>query len=133
VHIDLDLDVDDMTLDMNMAIPASLIINELVINALKHAFVGRTQGRIRISLHRESGTMLSLIVSDDGVGLPPGMNIAQIKSLGLKLVMRLVRNQLKGDVTILSDKGTSFQMRFPEVPAAPASVQMSAGSGEHDA
>jgi len=133
VHIDLDLDVDDITLDMNVAIPASLIINELVINALKHAFVGRSQGRIRISLHRESGTMLSLIVSDDGVGLPTGMNIAQTKSLGLKLVMRLVRNQLKGDVTILSDKGTSFRMRFPEVPAAPASVQRSAGFGEHDA
>jgi PAS domain S-box-containing protein len=133
VHIDLDLDVEDMTLDMNMAIPASLIINELVINALKYAFVGRTHGRIRISLHHESETMLSLMVSDDGVGLPPGMDIAKIKSLGLKLVTRLVRDQLKGDVTIRSDKGTSFLMRFPEVVAVTAPVQRSAGSGEHHA
>jgi len=133
VHIDLDLDVEDMTLDMNMAIPASLIINELVINALKYAFVGRTHGRIRISLHHESETMLSLMVSDDGVGLPPGMDIAKIKSLGLKLVTRLVRDQLKGDVTIRSDKGTSFLMRFPEVVAVTAPVQRSVGSGEHHA
>ncbi|MFY9980951.1 MAG: histidine kinase dimerization/phosphoacceptor domain -containing protein [Methanoregula sp.] len=132
-HIDLDLDVEDMTLDVNMAIPASLIINELVINALKHAFVGRTHGRIRISLHHESGTILSLMVSDDGAGLPPGMNIAETKSLGLKLVTRLVRDQLKGDVTIRSDKGTSFLMRFPEVTAATTAVQKSAGPGEHNA
>jgi PAS domain S-box-containing protein len=131
-HIDLDLDVEDLTLDMNMAIPASLIINELVINALKHAFVGRTRGKIGISLHHESGTMLSLMVRDDGVGLPPGMDISKTKSLGLKLVTRLVRDQLKGDVTIRSDKGTSFLMRFPEVPGAPV-MRGSAGSGDHNA
>jgi PAS domain S-box-containing protein len=130
VHIDLDLDVEDTTLDMNMAIPASLIINELVINALKHAFVGRTHGKIRIGLHHESDTMLSLMVTDDGVGLPPGMDISETKSLGLKLVTRLVRDQLKGDVTIRSDNGTSFLMRFPEVPAAPA-MRRNVGSGDH--
>jgi two-component sensor histidine kinase len=77
--------------------------------------------------------MLSLMVSDDGVGLPPSMDIAKIKSLGLKLVTRLVRDQLKGDVTIRSDKGTSFLMRFPEVVAVTAPVQRSVGSGEHHA
>ncbi|MFY9982929.1 MAG: hypothetical protein WAK75_10245, partial [Methanoregula sp.] len=76
---------------------------------------------------------LSLMVSDDGAGLPPGMNIAETKSLGLKLVTRLVRDQLKGDMTIQSDKGTSFLMRFPEVTAATAAVQRSPGPGEHNA
>jgi PAS domain S-box-containing protein len=117
LHIDMNIDVDDMSLDMNTAVPASLIINELVINSLKHAFVGRNHGTIRISFHREPDNMLALIVSDDGVGIPPNMNINETRSLGLKLVTRLVRDQLKGSFTIQSDKGTSFGMQFPSAPA----------------
>lgn len=116
-HIKMDIDVDDMPLDMNTAVPASLIINELVINSLKYAFSGRDHGTIRISLHRGPDNRLVLTVGDDGVGIPPGMNITETGSLGMKLVMRLVRDQLKGDLTILSDKGMLFTMRFPAPPA----------------
>jgi two-component sensor histidine kinase len=125
MKIDMDLDVDDMPLDMNTAVPTSLIINELVTNSLKYAFSGRDHGTIRIGLHREPGNMLVLTVGDDGVGIPPGMTLGKTGSLGMKLVMRLVRDQLKGDLRIVSDKGTSFVMRFPAAP-----VTLSATSGE---
>lgn len=125
-HIKMDIDVEDMPLDMNTAVPASLIINELVTNSLKHAFSGRDHGTIRISLHQEPDNMLVLTVGDDGVGIPPGMNIMETGSLGMKLVMRLVRDQLKGTLTILSDKGMSFAMRFPA--AIPATGTEKGGS-----
>ena len=113
VKVTMDVDVDDISLDMNTAVPASLIINELVINSLKHAFTGREKGTIHIRLRQEPGGLLELTVGDDGVGIPPGIDITRTSSLGLKLVMRLVKDQLKGTVAICSDHGTSFLMRFP--------------------
>ncbi|MDD1702360.1 MAG: PAS domain S-box protein [Methanoregula sp.] len=114
-RIHLELDVDEIPLDMNIAVPTSLIINELVANSLKYAFNGRDKGTIRISFHKETpGNFLVLSISDDGVGLPPGIDILESTSLGLKLVVRLVRDQLGGEITFSSGKGTTSTIRFPE-------------------
>ena len=115
IQIKLDIDVDDIPIDMNSAVPASLIINELILNSIKYAFPGRENGVIGISLHREEGNMLSLIIRDDGIGIPKDLDINTISSLGLKLVVRLVREQLKGTIDIERDKGTRFMIRFPYV------------------
>lgn len=120
VKVALNVDVDDISLDMNTAVPASLIINELVINSLKYAFKGRESGTIRIGLHRDTDDYLELIVADDGVGIPPGIDIARTNSLGLKLVTRLVQDQLRGTVSLYSDNGTAFVMRFPQGQQKPA-------------
>jgi PAS domain S-box-containing protein len=108
-------DVDDIPLDMNMAVPASLVINELVLNSFKYAFPGKDQGTIRISFHEEPDNQLSLVVGDDGIGLPEEFDIKEINTLGLKLVTRLVRDQLKGTIDIKRGKGTEFTIRFPHV------------------
>ena len=111
--IQLVFDVDDIPLDMNMAVPASLVINELVLNSIKYAFPGKDQGTIRINLHREPNNQLSLGIRDDGIGLPEEFNIREVNSLGLKLVTRLVRDQLKGTIDIDRNAGTGFTIRFP--------------------
>jgi PAS domain S-box-containing protein len=111
--IRMTFDVDDIPLDMNMAVPASLIINELVLNSIKYAFPGKNQGTINISLHQEPGNQLSLVIRDDGIGLPDEFDIREINTLGLKLVTRLVRDQLKGTIDINRDAGTMFSIRFP--------------------
>jgi len=113
--IRMEFDVDDIPLDMNMAVPASLVINELVLNSIKYAFPGKDQGTIRISLHQEPDNQLSLVISDDGIGLPEEFNMKEINTLGLKLVTRLVRDQLKGTIDIRVHKGTEFIIRFPHV------------------
>lgn len=120
IKVNLEVDVDDIPLDMNTAVPASLIINELVINSLKYAFRGRGSGTIRIGLHKMEDGCLELVVADDGVGIPPELDITRITSLGLKLVTRLVQDQLRGTLSLYSDNGTAFVMRFPPGQQKPA-------------
>lgn len=99
-------------LTLEKAIPCGLIINELVSNALKHAFKG-TGGDLRISLTRLNGN-LSVRVSDNGVGLPEGFDLAVRKSLGLRIVGTLTR-QLRGCFSARnSDPGALFELTFAE-------------------
>ena len=113
--IRMEFDVDDIPLDMNMAVPASLVINELVLNSIKYAFPGKDQGVISISLHQVPGNQISLGVRDDGIGLPEEFDIREVNTLGLKLVTRLVRDQLKGTLDIDRNAGTAFSIRFPHL------------------
>ena len=71
-QVDLDVEVEDLSLDMDISVPCGLIINELVSNSLKHAFPGGRAGRVLLGLHREAGGAIRLSVRDDGVGLPGG-------------------------------------------------------------
>lgn len=106
----LTVDVDDVSLDLDTAIPLGLIINELVTNALKHAFPDDEQGQIKVEL-RKGNEKHSLIVRDDGVGLVELPEIGQTKSLGLELVHNLVE-QLDGALKVRSNPGTEFEITF---------------------
>ena len=99
--------------DMDTAVPLGIIINELISNSLKHAFPDRNNGEIRIKLHREEGsdTSFTLIVSDDGVGIPEDLDIKDLDSLGLQLVTSLV-DQLDGELELKRNNGTEFTIRF---------------------
>ena len=100
----LSINVTNITLDIDTVIPCALIINELVSNALKHAFpdswrqAGGT-GEIRIDLHPNAGNRLVLTVTDNGVGLPERFEVQNCESLGLKLVGVLVK-QLRGTLQV---------------------------------
>lgn len=107
-------ELDEVWLGVDQAVPCGLIINELVSNALKHAFRGREPGRVRVSLRREPGGGLALAVGDDGVGLPASFDVRRTRSLGLKLVATLTR-QVGGELRADSSAGASFEVRF--VPA----------------
>jgi len=108
----LNINVGDMYLNINKAIPCGLIINELLTNALKHAFPPGSKGEISIKFYRENDKKLVLEIRDNGKGLPEGLNIEKLSSLGLKLVKNLVK-QIDGELYLSGEKGTAFKITFP--------------------
>ncbi len=115
--IGLRLDVDDASLDVDTAMPCGLIINELVSNSLKHAFPAGRTGEVRIDLRADDGNKLTLVVADNGVGLPKGLDFRKTESLGLQLVCTLA-DQLGGTIELDRSRGTEFAMTFPSVQVA---------------
>ncbi len=107
------IEIDNVFLPIDAAIPCGLIINELVSNALKYAFPSGRQGAIRIAFNKVDDHLLRLIVSDNGVGLPQGFDLQQISKLGLQLFQMLVR-QLKGTFVLEKHAGTTFAITFAE-------------------
>lgn len=108
--VKLNLDVDDVSLDIDSAIPCGLIVNELISNCLKHAFPHGKEGDVFLSLHSINGE-IDLVVRDNGVGLPRDMDLRKTKSLGITLVSTLVK-QLKGTLEMRSESGTEFKIKF---------------------
>jgi two-component sensor histidine kinase len=110
-RVDLVADVDKVELDLDQAVAVGLIINELVSNALKHAFPDGRAGGVQVSLKRLAGRACSLVVRDDGAGLPLGHDISRVETLGLQLVQDLTQ-QLHGTMTVTCDVGTAFNILF---------------------
>jgi len=92
---------------IDLAIPCGLVLNELVANAVKHAFAGRPAGCIRVSLRRSSPGTLELKVSDDGEGLPPGFDFRRDGRVGLQTVVSIVELQLRGSIFFSSGPGAT--------------------------
>jgi PAS domain S-box-containing protein len=104
--------VGDVHLPVDLAVPCGLLLNELISNALKHAFQGKEGGTIRIKLRLTEGDRVMLNLADDGVGLPDGVDFRSTGTFGLKLVAMLVK-QLGGTVQIGRAAGTAFDFVFP--------------------
>ena len=119
---------ENISLNMDTAIPLGIIVNELVSNSLKHAFTGRDGGRIYINLRREENeehinsrekskcgscksTNFILKVLDDGVGIPESIDLENPNSLGIQLVTTLV-DQLAGELELKRNNETEFTIRF---------------------
>ncbi|MEX1135945.1 MAG: PAS domain S-box protein [Balneolales bacterium] len=109
ITIQTNINIEDVSLEIGTAVPCALLINELFTNAYKHAFKGRKEGTISISL-TSIDKVIKLTVEDDGVGLPPG--IKRSNTLGMTLVNGLTA-QLKGKIDIESVKGAKFKVSFP--------------------
>ncbi|WP_310493511.1 sensor histidine kinase [Dechloromonas sp.] len=103
----------DVQIDLERTIPCGLLVNELVTNSFKHAFKGERRGEIVIQIEAEVDGLICLSVADNGVGLPPDIELAQGSSLGLQLVQLFVE-QLHGTLTIDRAEGTRFSMCFPK-------------------
>jgi PAS domain S-box-containing protein len=99
-------------LPISIAIPCGLVVNELVSNALKHAFPDERRGRIEIDLITEPNDIIVLSVSDDGIGIPDDLDLARTGTLGLQLVTSLA-TQLGAKIAIHRSKPTRFELRFP--------------------
>ena len=104
--------IDEHPFPISVAMPVGLIINELLSNALEHAFGGRRDGTIKVSLTMSDKGEGRLIVSDDGVGLPDGFDINAAGTLGMRLVKILVEDQLRGHLLVSSCEGTTFNIEF---------------------
>jgi PAS domain S-box-containing protein len=112
--IDLIVQIDgDVYVDINKAIPCGLILNELISNALKHAFTGDGPGELQIILRETKNTEIEIVVRDNGLGLPDDVDIHQPRSMGLYLVNGLVKKQLEGQIEVRRDNGTEFLIKFP--------------------
>ena len=112
-RVTLVIEVEDVLLGVDAAVPCGLIINELVSNSLKHAFP-KEKGEIRITLCSIDG-MIELTVADNGVGIPEYIDFRNTESLGLDLVTTLVEHQLGGEITLDRSRGTAFHIVFQEV------------------
>lgn len=113
------IDMDDITLPIDMAIPCGLIISEIVTNSLKYAFPGtwscpENRGApCEISLTmKEEEEYFVLSASDNGTGIPPGMDLEHSKSMGIFLIRLLSKNQLRGSLDVDTTRGTSYTLRF---------------------
>jgi len=105
--------VPNIYLNIDTAVPCGLIINELVSNALKYAFLPQQQGEIKISIFKSDDQDMILNIADNGIGLPSAINIEQINTMGLRMVMALVQ-QISGSLSVNREAGSSFTIRFPE-------------------
>ncbi len=113
-NISIKTQAANLFLAIDIAIPCGLIINELVINAMKHAFPQGRAGEIVVSAEALEGGKVMLVVNDNGIGLPENLDFTRSKSLGLQLVNTLT-GQLLGKVSAERNDGTRFVVRFPEL------------------
>ena len=124
VTIEPVLELEPVTVNLKVAVPLSLIANELIVNSLKYAFTGRRKGTLTVGLRTneassglgaDSPPQHELRISDDGPGLPPAFDLAHTSTLGLRLVRDLSR-QIRGEVEIESPPvGTSIVVRWPMI------------------
>ncbi len=101
-------DIGDVVLNINVAVPCGLILNELLTNCYKHAFTGKGEGTIHVAFKQEHGNY-TLSVSDNGIGLSSGYQ--EKESLGLSVIEAL-SEQLNGSFDYVSDAGTTFVLKF---------------------
>jgi two-component sensor histidine kinase len=113
-NITLNLNIEDISLNIDTAIPCGLIINELTSNSLKYAFPNRKEGAIAITFQSRRNGQLELMIKDNGIGLLADFNLDHAKSLGLKLVNVLTK-QLEGTIAVNRSDGTEFKISFLEI------------------
>ena len=116
-NIQVHLNLDEIELSLEQAIPCGLIMNELISNVHKHAFKGRTSGEVHIDLHRQNGHCV-FKMQDNGIGLPADFDMGTSDSIGLMLVNALIV-QLEGEMCYRNENGAVFEMKFmPDLSAS---------------
>lgn len=113
--IELNIELIPFTLEVKPAIHCALLINELVINVLLHAFPDETAGHLRIRVENHQGNQLRLMVKDDGIGIRGNPEEIGTKSIGMRLIYQLTK-QINGTVQYHADSGTCFEIIFPKSP-----------------
>jgi PAS domain S-box-containing protein len=117
-RVALSFEAEPIFVQIDTAVPFGLVLHELVLNAFQHAFPDGRSGVVRIALGRKKGGEISLEVADDGVGLPGSVDPSARKTVGFKLLVGLVEDQLGGSLVFKNEKGFSCQLAFEERPAA---------------
>jgi len=110
-RITTQLKLESIVLGIDTAIPCGLILNELVTNAIKHAFPDEREGVLLVRFLKRPDGFYEMSVKDDGIGLPTGFEWGKTDSLGMKLIEVLVQ-QLEGTLKIDRSSGTRFTLRF---------------------
>jgi len=106
------LNIKVATLGIDLAIPCALIINELLLNSLKHAFPDSRSGEITVEFDRSGAACYRLVVRDNGIGFPGDFDINATQSFGINLV-KILTQQVRGTIKVDSHEGMSFTIIFP--------------------
>jgi ribose transport system ATP-binding protein len=111
-EIKFNFELDDIFVSYSKASAIALVVNELVTNSLKYAFVGKENGEITIisKFHNET---IKLVISDNGVGFPQNFDIQKNQDLGLSIVYSIVTKQLNGEIYVESANGAKVRIRIP--------------------
>jgi two-component sensor histidine kinase len=111
--IRLNMDAEKTFININTAVPLGLIVNELISNALKHAFPDSRSGEVMVTLRRIGEHDFTLSVRDNGIGFPRDFDFSRMKSLGMQIVMTLI-NQIDARIERRPADGTDFEIIFRE-------------------
>ena len=111
-RIRLETDVENLAIDIEQAIPLGIMINEVITNSMKHAFPDGEGGIIHLAMKKNKGNDCTLLIKDNGVGIPGDMDFDKVRGIGLQLIRELAK-QLKGTIFLTREKGTTFEMNFP--------------------
>lgn len=108
----MDIKIQNIMMNIDRAIPFGLIVNELTMNAFKHAFKNPEDNHLSITFHRIESRLAELIVSDNGPGLPESYDFESESTLGMRLVSSLIQ-QLKGTMHYSGEHGAQFRIVVP--------------------
>ena len=111
--VELILDLNDVSLDLDMAIPCGLIVNELLTNSLKYAFSIQDSGIVKIHLSQSEDDII-IIIEDNGKGFPDSIDFKDTESLGMQLVVSLI-DQIDGEIKLDGVNGTKYELKFKNV------------------
>lgn len=113
-QIDLELNLETIHLNIETATPCGLIVNELVSNAMKHAFPNNKKGVLRVECYQDESQAVHLTICDNGIGFPKHINFKETGSMGLQVVCTLTE-QLEGTIDLEREAGTTFHLSFSEL------------------
>ena len=113
-NVTFTLNLENVNVLIDTAVPIGLIINELISNSFKHAFPGNRAGNICVQLRKLEQETIELIISDNGVGVPDGFDFMSNNTLGMQLFNTIAVDQLMGDIKIDSDHGLKFTIHFKD-------------------
>ena len=105
--------LNDVSLDLDMAIPCGLIVNELLTNSLKYAFSIQDSGIVKIHLSQSEDNII-IIIEDNGKGFPDSIDFKDTESLGMQLVVSLI-DQIDGEIKLDGVNGTKYELKFKNV------------------
>jgi PAS domain S-box-containing protein len=109
------LNLENINVLIDTAVPCGLIINELISNSFKHAFPGDRKGNICVQLKKLEEDTIELVISDNGIGIPVGFNLLDKNTLGMQVFYNIATGQLMGDVKVESNNGLIFTIHFKDV------------------
>ncbi len=110
----INFDLQSIFLNVETATPCGLIVNELIANVFEHAFPNHETGEIWLRVKQDADKRVTIIIEDNGIGLPADLDIQNTESLGLQLIFLLTK-QLEGEITVTCHNGTKFVLTFSEL------------------
>ena len=113
-RISSELELENVNILMDSAIPLGLIINEIYSNIFKHAFPDNRTGKISVKLYLEEDGVINLQIGDNGIGIPPDVDLEKSSSMGLSTVFALIKHQIKGTVVTSTTNGLLWHIKFKD-------------------